>query len=714
MKEEVSVFDAAISGESKKMKDSQKTKAQLLEEVAKLRKKITRLEKKRSEYKEAEQALKEERLRFRQLFENAQEGIVITTDEGVITHANQEFLRIFGYKLKEVIGKNIDKLVAGEKALRAKLITNNVVKGKNIALETVRRRKDGTPVDVSVIASPISTEEKQLGVFGIYRDITQRKKAERKLQKAHKQAEVANKAKSEFLANMSHEIRTPMNAVIGMTGLLLDTDLNHEQEKYAETIRSGGESLLSVINDILDFSKIEAGHFELETMNFNLWTLLEDFASMMAVQAHEKGLEFICAPEPEVPAYLKGDPGRLRQILVNLTANAVKFTEQGEVDVRVSVKSENKNETLLQFSVRDTGIGISKEKQKMIFDNFSQVDGSTTRKVGGTGLGLSISKHLVEKMGGQIGVKSKINKGSEFWFAVPFKKQSRRRRKLEPPANIRGAYILVVDDNETNRNVLKGQLESWGVRVSEAPDGPTALKNLYTAVRKGNPFQLAIVDMQMPDMDGESLGCAIKADKKIKDTRLVMMTSMGQRGDAKRMEEIGFAAYLTKPVRQSDLFDCLASVLKNGGEKKPPKPIITRHYIRDIQRSKIRVLLAEDNIVNQQVATAMLKKMGMRVEAAANGAEVMEALREIPFDLVLMDVQMPVMDGLEAAKEIRSPESKVLNHEIPIIAMTAHALEGDKERCLKAGMNDYISKPVSLQKLAQMLEKWLPKEKMDK
>jgi len=378
----------------------------------------------------------------------------------------------------------------------------------------------------------------------------------------------------------------------------------------------------------------------------------------------------------------------------------------------VSVESENEKEALLRFSVRDTGMGISKQKQKMIFDNFTQVDGSTTRKAGGTGLGLSISNHLVNKMGGQIGVKSKKNKGSEFWFTVRFKKQSKRKHKLEPPANIRGAYILIVDDNETNREVLSGQLESWGVRVSEAPDGPTALKRLYTAYREGNPIQLAIVDMQMPDMDGESLGCAIKADKKIKETRLVMMTSMGQRGDAKRMEEIGFAAYLTKPVRQSDLFDCLTSVLKNGGEKKLPKPIITRHYIRDMQRSKIRVLLAEDNIVNQQVATAMLEKMGMRVEAAANGAEVVEALREIPFDLVLMDVQMPVMDGLEATKEIRSPDSRVLNHEITIIAMTAHALEGDKERCLKAGMNDYISKPVSLQNLAKILEKWLPKQKL--
>lgn len=696
------------------MKDTQKTKSQLLEEIKKLRQRTAYLEKKGSEYKEAEQALKEERIRFRQLFENAQEGIVITTHQGTITHANQEFLRIFGYKLKEVIGRNIDRLVAGEKAFRAKLITNNVVKGKNIALETVRKRKDGTPVSVSVIASPISTEKKQLGVFGIYRDITKRKRAEEKLQSALKQAEVANKAKSEFLANMSHEIRTPMNAVIGMTGLLLDTDLNEEQQKYAETIRSGGESLLSVINDILDFSKIEAGHFELETMNFNLWTLLEDFASMMAVQAHEKGLEFICAPEPEVPAYLKGDPGRLRQILVNLTANAVKFTEKGEVAVRVSVESENEKEARLRFSVRDTGMGIPEDKQKMIFDTFTQVDGSITRKAGGTGLGLSISKHLAEKMGGQMGVKSTKNKGSEFWFTAHFKKQPRQKHKLEPPANIRGAHILIVDDNETNRQVLRGQLESWGVRVSEAPDGPAALKKLYKSYREGDLFQLVIVDMQMPDMDGESLGCAIKADQKIKDIRLVMMTSMGQRGDAKRMEEIGFSAYLTKPVRQSDLFDCLATVLKNEDKKKASKPIITRHNIRDMQRNKVRVLLAEDNIVNQQVATAILKKMGMRVEAVANGAEVMEALRDIPFDLVLMDVQMPEMDGIEATREIRSAESKVPNHDIPIIAMTAHALEGDRERCLEAGMNDYVSKPVSLQNLAQILEKWLPQKKTGK
>jgi PAS domain S-box-containing protein len=691
------------------MKNSHKTKDQLLKELQELREKVLILKEEEVEYRKAEQALKEEKTRFRQLFENAQEGIVITDADGTIRHANQEFLRIFGYKIKEVIGANVDKLVAGDKALRAKFITNNVAKGKNIALETVRRRKDGTPVDVSVIASPISTEERQLGVFGIYRDITQRREAEIGLQEALKQAEVASKAKSEFLANMSHEIRTPMNAVIGMTGLLLETDLSSEQRKYTETIRLSGESLLSVINDILDFSKIEAGQFDLETMNFNLWTLLEDFASMMAVQAQEKDLEFICAPEPDVPAYLKGDPGRLRQILVNLAGNAVKFTEKGEVVVRVSMESETEKEAVLRFTVRDTGIGIPEDKREFVFETFTQVDGSTTRRAGGTGLGLAISKQLVEKMGGQIGLKNAENKGSEFWFTASFKKQARRRHPLKPPANIRGAHILIVDDNKTNREVLRGQLSSWGVRVEEAPDGPAALKKIYKAYNNSDPFELAVVDMQMPDMDGESLGYAIKADQKIKSTHLVMMTSMGQRGDAKRLEEIGFAAYLTKPVRQSDLFDCLVSVIKSEEKEKEKKTIITRHDIRDMRRDKVRILLAEDNIINQQVAMAMLRKMGMRVEAVANGEEALNALRKIPFDLVFMDVQMPDMDGLEATREIRNPRSKVLNHEIPIIAMTAHAMEGDRQRCLKAGMNDYLSKPVSLQSMAQVLNKWVSK-----
>jgi PAS domain S-box-containing protein len=835
---------------------------------------------------EAEQALDEEKSRFRQLYENAQEGIVITSNDGTVSHANREFLRIFGYKLKEVVGQNIDRLVAGYEISRAKEITNNVVKGKNVALETVRSRKDGSSVNVSVIASPISAGEKQLGVFGIYRDITERKKAEervkhlnqvlnavrnvnqliiqtkdriklinkacqgivetrgyqsalivlfngsgkisataeagigeqmaplvnkmkkgwlpgcgkkalknkgvmtfkdlreacpgcplsqsnsrkkgamsislthkdnvygfmtvsipedyindkaekdlfeemaddiafglhsieaekkrrkaeKELQSALEKAKLADKAKTEFLANMSHEIRTPMNAVIGMTGLLLDTNLNSEQLKYTETIRTSGESLLSLINDILDFSKIEAGQLQLEDMDFNLWSLLEDFASIMAFQAHEKGLEFICAPDPNVPTYLKGDPGRLRQVLVNLAGNSIKFTEEGEVAVRVSVESETDKETMLRFTVRDTGIGIPKDKQKFIFNIFTQVDGSSTRKAGGTGLGLAISKQLTEKMGGKIDVRSEGEKGSEFSFTARFKEQKKHKPAEKLVADISGTHILVVDDNRTNREVLRSQLESWDVRVDDAQDGPTALHKLYKAYNEGDPFQVAILDMQMPDMDGEALGKAVKVDKKIRGVHLIMMTSMGQRGDAFRLEEIGFTAYLTKPVRQSDLFDCLATVIGRGVKAKTERVLITRHLIREMRRGKTKVLLVEDNITNQQVATAMLKKMGMRVDAVADGAEAVRVLRDISYDLVLMDVQMPVMDGLEATRKIRNPKTKVLDHDIPIIAMTAHAMEGDREKCLEAGMNDYISKPVSIQNLARTLDKWVKKQ----
>lgn len=651
--------------------------------------------------------------------------VIITDKNGTIEYVNPAFESNTGYSKDEVIGNNPRILKSGKMGSEYyKKFWDTILAGEVFSGTVINKKKNGEFYYEEQVITPLKDSEGKVTHFvSTARDISARIQTENALQQAKEEAVAASRAKSEFLANMSHEIRTPLNGVLGMAGLLLESGLSGEQKEYAESVRASADSLLSVINDILDFSKIEAGKLIIEPIPFDLRLSIEEVADMLVVKAQEKNIELIVRYDPEAPRRVIGDPVRVRQLITNFVSNAIKFTEKGQVLIDVSLKETIGKDVELHFSVEDSGIGIAQEHLPHIFDKFTQADASTTRKYGGTGLGLAICKQLVELMEGKIGAESEWGKGSVFWFELKFPIDNEKPLEI-PSVSLSDIHMVIVEDNKINQRVIQEQMNGWKIKHEIYSAGPEGIAAMKAAKKAGKPFDIAILDFQLPDMDGEMIAKAIKEDPEISDMLLILLTSRPMRGDAKHFESLGFSAYLSKPVRQSYLMDAIATVwgAKLSGEKMK---LLTKHALREARgdiKEKQReisspvaaktimpsfnasVLLAEDNAVNQQVARKMLEKLGCQVEVANNGREAYEKVQLKSYDVIFMDCQMPEMDGYAATQAIRKLAGAVA--QTPIVAITANAMQGDREKCLSAGMDDYVSKPVKTETLQQMLSRW--------